>query len=80
MTLFEYEMMNLNENSLLPLHTLHIFIICVAKDMKGKYMKEQLLTQTSRMAHKLSNVDGITFISFTNNDFIRAEKFGMKVI
>lgn len=73
-------MMDVGENSCLPLHPLHIFIICVAKDMKGKYMKEQLLTQTSRMAHKLSNVDGITFISFTNNDFIRAEKVGMKVI
>ena len=73
-------MMDVGKNSLLLLHPLHIFIVCVAKDMKGKYMKEQLFTQTSRMAYKLSNVDGITFISFTNNDYIRAEKVGMKVI
>ena len=48
--------------------------------MKEKYMKEQLLTQICHMAHNLSNVDGITFISFTNNDYIRTETFDMKVI
>ena len=73
-------MMDVDENKYVPLHPLHIFIVCVAKEMKGKYMKEQLFTQTSHMAHKLSNVDGITFISFTNNDYIRAERVGMKVI
>lgn len=48
--------------------------------MKGKFFKEDLLAQTSKMAQMMGIIDGISWICYTNNDRERAERVEMKVI
>lgn len=57
---------------------LHLFIVCIDVEKKGKLLKDDLLEMSYNVARSMG-VNAMTYFTFTKNDEIRALRLEMHV-
>lgn len=58
--------------------SLHISICSIARNMKGKLFKEDIILQAAKTARSIG-AKSISYIATSNNDIERARRVGFKV-
>lgn len=59
--------------------SLHISIASIARNMKGKLFKEEIILQAAKTARSIG-ANSISYIATSNNDIERARRCGFKVV
>lgn len=59
--------------------SLHVAIASIARNMKGKLFKEQIILQAAKTARSVG-ANSISYIATSNNDVERARRVGFKVL
>lgn len=57
---------------------LHIPIVSIARNMKGKLFKEDIILQAAKIARSVG-AKSISYVATSNNDVERARRVGFKV-
>lgn len=58
--------------------SLHISIASIARDMKGKLFKEEIILNAAKIARSVG-ASTISYVATSNNDIERARRVGLKV-
>lgn len=66
-----------NKNAIADV-SLHVTIASIARNMKGKLFKEQIILQAAKIARSVG-ATSISYIATSNNDIERARRVGFKV-